>query len=404
VVGSRGVEEALDLIRVLSVDVGPRRPCSEAEKGAALLLAQWLAGHGVEARREHFTGYSSFGYPYGLIMGVALAGGLLQLAGRRSGDLLPAASLAIGTLEGDLRVTPLSDLLSRRPSVNVLGRAPAAGSEARRIVCLCGHLDTTRSGLIFHPRIVPHLAKLLQLPALSAALLAAGPLARRFRARKALQMGGIAGMSLSLAFLLERELRGEDVRGANDNASGAAVAAQLAAECAGDPLEHTEVRLLVTSCEESGLLGAQAYARAHAAEGARTTFLNFDSVGGDAPLTYVLREGSATQTRAASPALVQLAEAIARRRPELDLVPARTTPGLPTDATVFRARGWEAITLLAQSDRGIPNYHRPSDTYGNVSPDAVARTLETGREFLKELDRAAAAQAAGTRSPAHRQG
>jgi acetylornithine deacetylase/succinyl-diaminopimelate desuccinylase-like protein len=105
------------------------------------------------------------------------------------------------------------------------------------------------------------------------------------------------------------------------------------------------------------------------------------------PLTYIVREGGPTQSRPASPGLVELAEAISRRRPELRLVPARSTPGLPTDATVFRARGWEAITFLAQSRHGIPNYHLPTDTYENVSGDAVARAVEIGREMLRELDR-----------------
>jgi Zn-dependent M28 family amino/carboxypeptidase len=192
---------------------------------------------------------------------------------------------------------------------------------------------------------------------------------------------------VGLLLLLERELRGVDVPGANDNASGAAVAAQLAAECARAPLEHTEVRLLVTGCEESGVLGAQAYARRHPEEGARTTFLNFDTVGGDAPLTYILREVSGNASRPASPRLVELTEALSRRRPALRLVPAETTPGLPTDATVFLARGWEAITFLAQSPHGgAPNYHWPTDTYENVSADAIGRTLETGRELLRELD------------------
>ena len=155
-------------------------------------------------------------------------------------------------------------------------------------------------------------------------------------------------MAFSLAALAERELRGTDVPGASDNASGAAVAMQLAAECAAAPLEHTEVDLLVTSCEESGLLGAQAYARRHKLRAAETTFLNFDTVGGPAPLTYILREGSATMNRPASESLVGMLDAIAHRRPELGLTPARTTPGLPTDATPMRARGWEAVTLLAQ--------------------------------------------------------
>src|SRR6185503_7981511 len=148
---------------------------------------------------------------------------------------------------------------------------------------------------------------------------------------KALQAGALWGMVLSLGLLAERELRGVDVPGANDNASGAAVAAQLAAECAANPLEHTDVHLLVTSCEESGLLGAQAYARAHGQDAAGTTFVNFDTVGGDVPLTYILQEGGPARSWPASPRLVQLAEAIARRRPELGLGPAPTNPGPPTD-------------------------------------------------------------------------
>ena len=76
-----------------------------------------------------------------------------------------------------------------------------------------------------------------------------------------MRRAALAGLAFSLAMLAERELRGEDVPGASDNASGAAVAAQLAAECAAAPLAHTQVDLLITSCEESGLLGAQAYAR-----------------------------------------------------------------------------------------------------------------------------------------------
>ena len=99
--------------------------------------------------------------------------------------------------------------------------------------------------------------------------------------------------------LLERELRGEDVPGASDNASGTAVALQLAAECAAAPLAHTEVDVLITGCEESGLLGAQAYARRHTLRAAETTFLNFDTVGGDVPATYILREGTGAITRTA---------------------------------------------------------------------------------------------------------
>jgi hypothetical protein len=133
------------------------------------------------------------------------------------------------------------------------------------------------------------------------------------------------------------------------------------------------------------MLGAQAYARRHRLRAAETTFLNFDTVGGDVPLTYILREGSGSLTRPASPQLVELLEKIAARRPELGLVPADTTPGLPTDATPMRARGWDAVTLLAQGET-IPNYHWPTDTYENIAPQTVQRALETGRELLSALD------------------
>jgi peptidase M28-like protein len=381
-------QKALEVIRILAEDIGPRRPCSESEKLAADRLVVWLREHGVEAGREEFNGYSTFAKPYAVLFGASLAGGLLQRSAsrtlRRAGTALAAGSAAVGALEGDLRWTPLSDALSTAPSANVIGRVPAAGP-ARRRVCLVGHLDTSRSGALFHPGVVPHLAKLLQIPAISALLLAAGPLVRRAPGGRTLHAAALGGMVISLAMLTERELRGEDVSGASDNASGAAVALQLAAECAASPLEHTEVDVLITSCEESGMLGAQAYARRHKRRAGETTFINFDTVGGPAPLTYILREGSATVNRPASRMLVEMLESIAQRRPELGLVPARTTPGLPTDATPMRARGWDAVTLLAQGDT-IPNYHWPTDTYANIDPPTVGRALETGRELLHDLD------------------
>jgi Peptidase family M28 len=389
-VGTSGpaLQEALDLIRMLASDIGPRRPCSEAEKRAAAQLVTWLRERGVTANTEDFHGYATFATPYALLFGASLAGGLLQRSGsrsaRRTGSALAIGSAIAATFEGDLRLTPVSDALATQPSQNVIGRVPA-GSPTRRRVCLVGHLDTTRSGAIFHPAVVPHLAKVLQIPAISATVLAVGSLVRRLPGGRALHAAALGGMAISLAALAERELRGADVPGASDNASGAGVAMQLAAECAAAPLEHTEVDVLITSCEESGLLGAQAYARRHKLRAAETTFVNFDTVGGPAPLTYILREGSATLNRPASERLVQMLKSIAERRPDLGLVPARTTPGLPTDATPMRARGWEAVTLLAQGDT-IPNYHWPTDTYENIDPPTVGRALDTGRELLRALD------------------
>jgi hypothetical protein len=374
---------ALDLTRRLASEVGPRRPCSDAETQAARIAVGWLGERGVQAKTEPFRGYSTFAHPYGLILGASLFGALLQRRRRPGGNPLTLAAAAALGLEGDLRVTPVSDLVARKPSTNMVASVPAAGEERQRI-CVSGHLDSTRSGLMFHPRLVPHLRVLFQIPIVGALIAAADPILRRLRGGRAAHSVGIAGLLYGLALLAERELRGEDVPGANDNASGCGVAAQLIAECAAQPLQHTRVDLLLTGCEESGVLGAQAYVRRRRASGQRLVMINFDSVGGPAPVRYILKEGMAV-TRPATQRLVELVEQIAARRPELGLTPAEDTGALTTDATVALAHGCEAITFLAR-EKTIPNYHWPTDTYENIAPETVARTLEAGRELLRELD------------------
>jgi Zn-dependent M28 family amino/carboxypeptidase len=221
----------------------------------------------------------------------------------------------------------------------------------------------------------------------SAAVAAAHPFVRRLPGERAVHAVAIAGIAFGLALLAERELRGEDVSGANDNASGCGVAAQLIAECAAEPLQHTRVDLLLSGCEESGVLGAQAYVRRRRSGGQRIVMINFDSVGGPAPVRYILKEGMAV-TRPATQRLVTLVDRIAARRPELGLRPAADTGALTTDATVALAHGCEAITFLAR-EQTIPNYHWPTDTYENIAPETVARTLEAGRELLRDLDASA---------------
>ena len=100
---------------------------------------------------------------------------------------------------------------------------------------------------MFHPAAVRRLSLLTAIPGVSALVLAAHPLLRRLPGGRYARRAALAGLAFSLIMLAERELRGEDVPGASDNASGAAVAAQLAVECAARPLAHTQVDLLVTS-------------------------------------------------------------------------------------------------------------------------------------------------------------
>lgn len=376
-------ERLLAWIRLLADEVGPRRPTSAAEHEAAERVTERLVAGGVAAELEPFRGYSTFAAPFGVILALGVAPALLPRRRRLLRASLALSSLAGLVTEGGLVRTPLSDLLSRRPSQNLVATIEPGG-EARRTVCLLCHLDTSRSGLLFDPRFVRHLNPWLLTQSAACAAQATEPLLARVRVGRRILAVARALLAAGLGLLVERELRGEDVPGASDNASGVAVAAELALELASSPLQHTRVVVLMTGCEESGLLGAQAFLRSR--DTADWLFLNVDNVGGPATLRYTLREGLATKWDC-DPGLITVAGAVAPRRPELGLAPSEGPIGLTYDVTPVLARGGRGITLVAGDDGVIPNYHWPTDTPENLDPACVGAALEVAREMVAAIDR-----------------
>ena len=81
---------------------------------------------------------------------------------------------------------------------------------------------------MFDPRFVRHLNAWLYAQSVACMVQAGEPLLGRFRAGRALTGAARAVLAAGVAVLAERELRGEDVPGGNDNASGVAVVASLA--------------------------------------------------------------------------------------------------------------------------------------------------------------------------------
>jgi hypothetical protein len=369
-------------VRLLADEIGPRRPTSDAERRAAHLVRERLGAQGLGARLEPFRGYSTFAAPYGVIYALALAPLVVPRRHRLLRGLLAGGAAAGLISEGGLVRTPLSVGLSRRPSQNLVATIEPAG-EAMRTMCLVCHLDTSRSGWLFHPAFVGHLNRWLLVQS-AATLVQAGELllARSPRGRAALAASR-ALLAAGGAMLLERELRGEDVPGANDNASGVAVVAELALALGAEPPESTRVVVLMCGCEESAVLGAQAFLRSRDTSG--WLFVNVDSVGGGT-LRYARREGLARKWDA-DPSLVAIAERIAAERPELGLRPAKGPIGLTYDATPVMARGGRALTFVAGDDGVIPNYHQPTDTTANLDLGTTVAAFEAVREMAAAVDR-----------------
>jgi hypothetical protein len=378
--------ESLDfawaIVEALAADIGPRRPTSRSEAIGAEWLRARLAERGVKAAIEPFRGLSTFAKPYGAVFGLGVAPALLprRLAGARS--TLAGLATALGVAEFDLRLTPVSRALSRAPSQNLVATIEPRGP-ATRTLCLVSHVDSSRSGLIFHPAVGPQFRGMVAAVSLALLVQSVEPALARSRAGRGALGAARAVLLGALALLAERELRGEDVPGANDNASGAAVTSALAAEVAADPPEHTRVVLLITGCEESGTLGAQAFLREHDTSG--WLFLNVDSVGGPATIRFLRREGL-VRMWPADPGLISVAERVAEEHPDLELESTETPAGLTYDTTPILARGGRALSISAQ-DGTIPNYHSPTDVPERIDRDTLSRTLIVGRELIAAVDR-----------------
>lgn len=343
----------------------------------------------MRAEIEHFEGYSSFAWPFGLISALALAPAALDERRRVLRSSLAAAATALLVLEGELKRTPVSDLLRRRHSGNLVATIEPSGT-TERTVCLMCHLDTSRSGLMFDPRFVGALGGWLALTSAAGLVQGAEAVLGASRPGRGVLGAARAVLAANLSLLAEREIRGKDVPGGNDNASGVAVVATLATELQRQPLGSTRVVALFTGCEEAGTLGAQSFLREHDTDG--WLFVNFDNVGGPGTLRYLPQEGLARKWPA-DEGLVDWAESIASERSELGLSRAPGPIGLTYDATPVLAQGGRAITFVADDHGRIPNYHWPTDTADNVDPELVETTVEVGRELLNRLDSGRAAPA-----------
>jgi hypothetical protein len=378
-------EDVADVERWVSLlcdEVGPRRPTSQAEAVAASAMRTELRARGVDAESEAYPGYTSFAWPYGAILAAAVAPALVPRRFAALRTALAAGAAVAMALEGELRTTPVSDLLARREGRSLVAAVEPSG-EARRTLCLVSHLDSSRSGLLFHPAAAPLLGRWISLQSLGVLVGAGEPVLARSRIGRAVLALARTVAGAGLALLAERELRGADVPGANDNASGVAVAARLAAERAEHRLRSTRLVFLATGGEEAGLLGAQEFLRRRDTDG--WLFLNFDGVGAPATLRYLSQEGVFRRWRADA-GMLRLAGELAERRPELGLARQEVPAGLTYDTTPVLARGGRALTISAQ-DRTIPYLHTPEDVPGNLDRDSLRRSLEIGRELIAAIDR-----------------
>ena len=223
-----------------------RRSASQGERESAEWCAARLRHAGAqEVRTEPFRYQHTFGYAHALHCAAALAG-----------RAAAAAALLSFELELSGRSQWLRRVLPTGEGANVVGRLPARG-ERRRTLVLVAHHDAAHTGLMWNPRLATGAVRdgrppFSLLPEVAMAAVAFGP--RRVRAPARAVLALATALSLEVA-------HGDTVPGASDNATGVAAVIALVERLVADPLDGTEVAIVLPGCEESGMGGMAAWLR-----------------------------------------------------------------------------------------------------------------------------------------------
>jgi hypothetical protein len=382
-------------IRSLSA-FGHRGSATKNEHRAAGYLCQQLQQLGLEPQRQPFAGGRSLGVRIWVHLALATFGAACIM-------VLPIASIAFTAvalvslwIEHTKCVAWLSKPLVRHPSANIVTTLPAQA--LRKRVVLFAHYDTQRSGFIWF--IFAYLGPLFwwvpaffKPPLMSIVFLMLGQIALA-----TWEVAWGLGPWLSLAywltlgiyafvlFMIGQWAIGRYVQGAGDNATGVAGVLTICQQWQQSPVDHVELVVVFTGCEESGLLGAAAWAdqNQELLKTHPTVFLNLDNLGFGPPRFFASEVPLCGWPVAYSPEMIAAATAAAKDIGLEDAGP-HSLPG-PTDALALLTRGMQGMSIVSFRKWGfMPTYHRLLDTTENLDFDAAWMAILFGEALLQRI-------------------
>lgn len=352
--------------------VGARPSASAKERECLSFLRDTLHTFGMVVEWDDFLAPSTYTWAHLFLwVGLAQAGLLVAIAPLWS----VISSLVFLFLEyWELATFPiLSSHFCFHRSANVIGKHGHAPE-----FVLMAHVDSARPSLFFHPRFVtnPRLSLLLLVYS-SLFITGSSVMAMLWHSRIFFWIALFP--SLYLLFLaaghVHREFWMKPSPGGNDNGSGVAVVLELARV-----LRDRKVPFWVvfTGAEESGTWGALRFLRKYGSVLRGKPVLNIDNVGIGA-LTVATKEGM-WKIYEAAPNLVESFRAL--QEPALSFRPYL---GLSTDATPLLARGFEALTMIALGENGLPvNWHWYTDTVDAVEEKNLVKVVQIVTRWVEE--------------------
>ncbi len=356
---------------------------SEDEMMAREMLITHLEGEpGVDIVEEAFYAPTSY-LPFFMM----IAGGAV-LAVWTAAEML-YISLAVGLLVFishilffDWRVSPLIWFSPKKITANLVAKK----GTGNQLFILMAHLDSAPASFAYRPDQVKNFSISVYL---STILIGSSVLVPSF---------AIAGYITPtwFMFLLTAALVGQVViagmdfwkhgytPGANDNLSGVAASVSAASRLWRHLPENAEVRLVLTSAEEAGMLGAQHYWQQHKEElEAKNVYvINLDTVG-NKNLRYVIKSGGFTPVLYTNQ-LAKVSAQAARQNERFSKIEAGVHKVGDFDSVWFARGDITAITIASYDDEGfMPYIHTVEDKACHVDLNQV----ELASDFAESLVR-----------------
>ncbi len=377
-------ERAMQHVRVLAKEIGPRPAGSQAERRAMDYISGLLTSWGYQVERQP-AAYAPLPrlflpYPVGILLLGLLAWFTQTLLVFAIG--LPILLYILPTyVRWAIRRRPLT-----QTTTNLYAFHPASDQQSPSLI-LSAHVDSARASPLKHPFWL-HLRyqslPMIQRVALAIAIISVFDLIGVEIPAWFDAMLTIA-ISLSGAWLIFTQIydqvfyKNRYSSGAVDNASGVAVLLVAAEVLASQPSHTPHIpALLFTSAEETGMHGGRAFAASFPAAQPKPAVLCLDMVGAGNTLYYITGDGTLFPSRTTP----QLNNIIQKLEPDAKSLWYYLRSG---DFAPLLQAGFPAAAL--QSGGSIPAelaYHTLRDTLDVIQVDTLVRTSRLVLNFIRE--------------------
>lgn len=384
-------------IKKVCKEIGPRPSGEENEQKAQDYVENLMGGIADDVKRESFDVHPKAFMSWVLIDGSAMIiAAILMILSLV--NVIPAASpafriaalvisaVAIILLLGEFLFYKefIDFLFPKRTSSNVVCTRKAAGETKRRII-FAGHIDSSYEWWFTHLGGGKFLVTMIALGIGSLGLTFILSIVSMFvnDGVPAIIMTVIQAITIpvfiAVLFFVKWDLC---VTGANDNLTGvfASMAVIKYLKDNGIRFENTEVVAVSTGCEECGLRGAKAFAKAHAKEytdeGVETVFMAVDTLH---DYDYL---GIYNKDMTGFVKLDSQAAKMAQKATEicgLD-IPYATVSFGASDAAAGQQGGIKSVALAAMDPTPAKYYHTREDTADILD----MKTIETGLKIMLE--------------------